>query len=127
MNCKIAFSLLIGVVLLSCKKNGTGGKAQIVGTVTYNNNPVNPCTVYIKYGATSSPGTDPSNYDSQQAVSTAGTYTFFSMYPGDYYLYAIGNYMEPNSAYIETTGSAQVHISANKSITAAANIAAVKQ
>ena len=107
--------LCLSLSFLSCKKNASGGKGQISGIVYYDGKPVTPCTVYIKYGATTSPGTDPIQYDSQVSVDATGTFTFASLYPGDYFLYAIGKYTVPGLGYETVTGSAQANIPHTKS------------
>jgi hypothetical protein len=111
---KILSLLLVCLFFLGCKKNATGGKASVTGFVIFNGARVTPCTVYIKYGATTSPGVDPTQYDSQQNVDGTGTFTFASLYPGDYYLFAIGHYTT-SLGYEVVTGGTHVNIPHTKS------------
>ena len=114
---KILSLLFLCVFFLGCKKNASGGKASISGVVYYNGSPVTSCIVYIKYGATTSPGTDPTQYDSQVNADGTGTFTIASLYPGDYYLYAIGHYTNPSGfgGYITVTGGSHANIPHTKS------------
>jgi hypothetical protein len=89
---KIYSILFLFIIFAGCRKNETGGKGQISGFVVYNGFRVPASVVYIKYGATQSPGTDPIDYDSQQTADSQGNFVFGSMFEGDYYLYTIGNY-----------------------------------
>ncbi|MEO8762572.1 MAG: hypothetical protein ABI388_13065 [Bacteroidia bacterium] len=88
----IASILFVSLFFLGCKKNASGGKAQISGQVIFKGNLVTSGTVYIKYGATTSPGNDPTQYDNQVYIDASGNFTIASLYPGDYYLFAIANY-----------------------------------
>ena len=112
---KILSLLILCVFFVSCKKNASGGKATISGVVAYNGNPVTPCTVYIKYGATTSPGINPTDYDSQVNVDATGAFTFASLYPGDYYLFAVGNYTVPGQGYEHVNGGTHANIPHTKS------------
>ena len=82
---------LIALVISSCKKEGTGGKATITGHVKHHEVHISDAIVYIKYGATELPGTNASDYDNQVVASSGdGHYEFSSLQKGDYYLYATG-------------------------------------
>lgn len=109
---------LLCVVFMGCRKNtaGSGGKASIAGYVEYQGNRVYRNTVvFIKYGSTSFPGTDVSQYDSQQNVDAQGNFNFATMFMGDYYLYARGSYIDPNTGFIlNLTGGIQVSITNKK-------------
>jgi hypothetical protein len=90
---RISFvSLLVILILSSCEKPGTGGKARLSIHVirSATSSPVGGATVYIKYGATEFPGADPINYDAQQVADNSGRTDFFELKRGDYYLYAVG-------------------------------------
>jgi hypothetical protein len=124
MNSKIVFITLIGILFLGCKKNGTGGKAQLSGVVTYKGTGISSGTIYIKYGATSSPGSNPSNYDGQTNISSSGSYAFLNLQQGDYFLYAIGNHPTMWGGYTQVSGSTSAHITTTKTTTVTANISA---
>jgi hypothetical protein len=89
---KICGVFFLFLIFIGCKKEGTGGKAQISGFVIYNGNRIPGAVVYIKYGATKSPGNNPTFYDSQQTADSQGNFVFGSLNPGNYYLYATGEY-----------------------------------
>ncbi len=112
---KVLTVLFVCLIFLSCKKNGMGGKAQVSGYVIYNGVKISNTVIYIKYGATSSAGTDPTQYDSQHTTDALGNFTFASLYPGDYFLYAIGEYNDPHYGFQKVTGSVQVNIPHTKS------------
>ncbi|HEX7413269.1 MAG TPA: hypothetical protein VF411_04420 [Bacteroidia bacterium] len=108
---------LLCLVFMGCRKNtaGSGGKASISGYVEYQGNRVYRNTVvFIKYGASSFPGTDVSQYDSQQNVDAQGNYNFATMFIGSYYLYARGNYIDANGFILNLTGGIQVNITDKK-------------
>ena len=119
-------SLLCLILLGGCRKNeeASGGKAQISGFVeftgTINGYPVSGArisrntVVYIKYGATSFPGTDLSQYDNQQNVDSKGNFDFGTMFIGSYYLYATGVYIENNGFQTNVAGGVQVNITNRK-------------
>ena len=111
---KVLILFLCVIPFLSCRKNTTGGKAQVAGFVEYIGNRIPGATVYIKYGATTSPGTNPSDYDSQQTTDSQGNYTFSTLFPGDYYLFATG-YYTTTFGYTRVTGGTHVSIPNRKS------------
>ncbi|HXD92311.1 MAG TPA: hypothetical protein VNX01_03820, partial [Bacteroidia bacterium] len=88
VNYRICFVFLLCVILFGCRKNesASGGKAAINGFVEFtgiingiyvSNVRISRGTVvYIKYDATSFPGTDISQYDSQQNVDAKGNFNF---------------------------------------------------
>lgn len=124
--CKICFVFLSCVILLGCRKNesASGGKASINGFVELtgivngvyvNSARINRNTVvYIKYDATSFPGTDPSQYDNQQTVDSKGNFNFQLMFKGSYYLYATGDYFDASGYYYQVAGGTQVNINTRK-------------
>jgi hypothetical protein len=123
---KIYFVSLLCLVFLGCRKNesASGGKAQIngyvelTGTVNgvylYNKRISAGTTVFIKYGATSFPGTDISQYDSQQNVGANGTFDFSLMFEGNYYLYVTGYYVDGYGYTYPVSGGIQVNINTRK-------------
>jgi len=78
------------VAVVSCHKEGTGGKSGVSGTVKHHTTPIAGCIVYIKYGATEFPGTDVSKYDDHTTSDAAAHYEFKDLQKGDYYLYGVG-------------------------------------
>lgn len=113
---KIYTLFFLLLIFIGCKKEGTGGKAQISGFVVYNNARVANAVVYIKYGATSSPGINPTDYDSQLTADAGGNFIFGSMTPGNYYLYAIGHATDPKYGFlINVAGGTAANIPHTKS------------
>lgn len=87
--------LLLSVALITvsaCKKEaGPDGNATITGHVKHHEDAIPNATVYIKYGATELPGTDPMDYDDEATASASDAhYSFNGLKRGDYYLFAIG-------------------------------------
>lgn len=91
MNKKIIFlsTLLLFVLLFSCKKNQLGGKSTISGKVAHHNKAIPDATVFIKFNATEFPGPDTTLYDDKVKADSEGNYTF-KCYKGKYYLYGVG-------------------------------------
>ena len=52
--------------------------------------PIPNATVYIKYGAKESAGTNLSNYDASVTAGADAKYEFKDLTKGDYYLFSIG-------------------------------------
>lgn len=82
--------LLIVIMLASCEKAGTGGKAQLNVHVMRKSTEtaVPEATVYIKYNANEFPGDSPGNYDASVTTDKAGYVEFNGLRRGNYYLYA---------------------------------------
>ena len=78
------------LLLISCKKEGTGGKASITGLVKHHALNVPGATVYIKYGATEFPGIDPSKYDANMTTGSDARFEFKNLKKGNYFLFSIG-------------------------------------
>ena len=112
---KIFSVFFLFLIFIGCKKEGTGGKAQISGFVVYNGNRVPGAVVYIKYGATTSPGNNPTTYDSQQTADSQGNFAFVSLVTGNYYLYAIGHYSYPNLGFVNVSGGSAANVPHTKS------------
>jgi len=72
-----------------CKKNQTGGKATVKGTVVHHNKPIPDAYVYIKFNTTEFPGSDYTKYDTYVQADASGNYTI-PLYKGSYYLFAKG-------------------------------------
>jgi hypothetical protein len=75
---------------ISCKKNGTGGKADISATVIHHDHNIPFSTIHIKYGAKDFPGTNLSNYDYHIQTDANGHADIKDLRYGDYYLYGTG-------------------------------------
>lgn len=82
--------LLFVLSLLSCTKEGPGGKAAIQGMVMHHSTPIPGAVVYIKYGVTESPGTDITYYDANVTADATAHFEFPDLKRGDYYLFGIG-------------------------------------
>lgn len=102
---KILTAILAFTIISSCKKEGTGGKATIMGYVKHHSAPIPNATVYIKFGATESPGTSPSNYDANITADANGKYEFKELNKGDYYILSIGYDSAISNTVIGGTGA----------------------
>jgi hypothetical protein len=87
---KIALAFVLIVAVISCRKEGPGGKSTVKGVIYYNGVAVPQAAVYIKYGATESPGDDISLYDTYTTTDGQGNYIFSSLVQGNYYIYSSG-------------------------------------
>ena len=76
--------------VLSCHKEGPGGKATIKGTVKHHSISIPNALVYIKYGATESPGSNVTYYDASANADANANYEFNDLRKGNYYLFAVG-------------------------------------
>lgn len=93
--------LLVLVLMASCKKNGTGGKATIEGSVEHHGLMIPNSMVYIKYKTTEFPGADVSVYDAKTQADATGHYKIENMRMGTYYLYGAGY---DSSIYLPVSG-----------------------
>lgn len=93
-NMKSALALLAisGLVLTtSCKKNGTGGKAEVHAMITNNGTPINKAMLYVKFNATSAPANPTTDYDLMAHGEETDNHVHVEdLRPGKYYLYAVG-------------------------------------
>lgn len=87
---KLILTSIVAITMLSCSKEGPGGKAAIHGTVKHHSAPIPGAVVYIKYGATESPGTDITYYDASVTADANAHYEFPDLKKGDYYLFGVG-------------------------------------
>lgn len=83
-------ALFLLAVNVSCKKNGTGGNADVNTKASHHNRPIPFTDIYIKYNATEFPGGDISAYDATQKSDKDAKSTFKGLLPGDYYFYGVG-------------------------------------
>jgi hypothetical protein len=119
----LAITLLFTSV--SCKKDGTGGKAKITGTVAHHSTQIPGSIVYIKYGASEFPGKDVSKYDAHvTAASPIASYEINNLLPGNYYVYAVGYDISHNDSVFGGVPVVIERRDKKKSITA--NIAVVE-
>ena len=81
--------LLLSFALSSCKKNQTGGKGSLKGTVLHNGKAISAAYVYIKFNSTDFPGDDYKSYDTYVQADANGNFSI-SFYKGSYYVYATG-------------------------------------
>ncbi|HXB41106.1 MAG TPA: hypothetical protein VNZ49_11230 [Bacteroidia bacterium] len=83
--------ILCALLFFSCKKNSTGGEASVSFTVMHHSWVIPKATVYIKYGATTKPGSlNPSDFDDHVQADSSGQAEFKNLRYGNYYLYATG-------------------------------------
>jgi hypothetical protein len=112
------FSVLVlatSLTIVSCHKEGEGGKASVSGTVMHHTTPISASVVYIKYGESEFPGPDVSQYDAQVTADANGRYEFSSLYKGDYFLYGVGY---DNNVGEIVSGGVAVEIKKNKDYSA---------
>lgn len=98
---------LVFVLLLSftnCKKNQTGGKASVSGTVKHHEKTIADAYVYIKFNTTEFPGDDYTKYDTYVQADANGKYRI-PLYKGSYYLYAKGYDLDIASPFIVKGGT----------------------
>jgi hypothetical protein len=106
--------LIALTTLYSCKKEGTGGKSTVSGTVKHHSNPIPNAIVYIKYGATEFPGNDVSVYDNHVTADANAYYEFKDLRKGDYYLYGVG--YDPN-IFEAVKGGIGIQLKRNNTVT----------
>jgi hypothetical protein len=111
----IAISVLILLfTATSCRKEGTGGKSSVSGSVKHHDRLIPNAVVYIKYGAKNFPGTDVALYDASTTADGNAHYEFKNLRKGDYYLYGVG--YDNQGGYI-VTGGIGVELKYNKETT----------
>jgi hypothetical protein len=86
---KLSFITFFFLVVTSCKKNQTGGKATLKGVVMHHDKPIPDANVYVKFNASEFPGNDYRLYDTYVKADANGNYSV-SFFKGTYYIYAIG-------------------------------------
>jgi hypothetical protein len=69
---------------------GPGGLAQITGVTAHHAQVIPGTRVFIKYDASTSPGTSPSAYDDSTQSGSNGRFSFVDLEKGVYYIYGIG-------------------------------------
>lgn len=91
-------AILNGIIALtaltltpSCKKNDTGGKAEVHVKVSNNGGPIYNSTLYVKFDAHHEPSAPTSDYDLKLQGSSSDNHIHVEdLRPGEYYLYAVG-------------------------------------
>ncbi len=87
------FLLLSSLIFLaiSCKKNGTGGKAELHLIVFHGSNPIiGTTTLYVKFDAKTQPADPTTDYDLKVHGEMDDNHVhIMNLLPGNYYLYAI--------------------------------------
>ncbi len=83
--------LLLFTVLLSCKKNNTGGVAVVKAHVGHHSQSVKGATVYVKFNTKEAPVSPENNYDLKIEGEAVEDHVHIQgLRYGDYYLYAVG-------------------------------------
>jgi hypothetical protein len=86
-----ALALATSLVFVGCGPDeGLGGSSSIRFTAKHHNKAIPLTTMYIKYGAKTSPGISASDFDNAIISDAQGQGTFENLQKGDYYLYGIG-------------------------------------
>lgn len=108
------FASLI-ILIGSCKKNQTGGKATLKGTVKHHDKPIPDAYVYIKFKSSEYPGKDYKLYDTYVQANSQGNFSI-SFYQGTYYLYAVGLDLDTPPPY-EVSGGLSVIVKKKDNLT----------
>lgn len=91
--------LCVALTFTTCYKAGTGGKASL-NIHVFNGNEIVPyATVYVKYNASTWPGTNAS-YHNEAVCDHSGFALFNKLKKGDYYFYAT-KYDTASGAFLE--------------------------
>jgi len=105
-------SVFILILVISCKKNQIGGKAEVSGYVKHHGKNIPYARIFIKYNAKDFPGNDTTIYDAKVSADANAFYTI-NFYKGDYYLYAVGyDYAIPPPYVVK--GGTSVHLRFNE-------------
>ena len=109
---KLFAKIIIVLILLfsigACKKNQTGGKGSLKGTVKHHDKPIADAYVYIKFNSSEFPGDNYKSYDTYVQADANGNYSI-SFYKGTYYVYAVGRDLDIPSPY-EVKGGMSVSL-----------------
>lgn len=82
--------IVSALLIISCKKNNTGGAAIVTITATHHGKKIPLTNVYIKYGAKEFPGMDVNSYSAVQVSNLEAKTSFENLRQGDYYFYGVG-------------------------------------
>lgn len=108
---RVLFSIIVFLVVVSCKKNQLGGSSTVSGTVKHHSKSIAAATIYIKFNAKEFPGKDVSVYDDKVVADKEGNYSF-NCYKGDYYLYGVG--IDDQFPPLPVFGGTPLHIRNNE-------------
>lgn len=87
----ILIAVLAFTVITGCKKNGTGGKANVHANIKHHTTPIKGATLYVKFDAKELPSDPTNNYDLKETGCNLCTDIHVEgLLPGNYYLYAVG-------------------------------------
>lgn len=79
------------IVFTSCKKNNSGGKAELHAKIYNNGREINHSDLYVKFGTTEQPSDPEKDYDIMvHGEETDNHVHVEDLRPGKYYLYAVG-------------------------------------
>ncbi len=101
---KLSFVVLLLLSFTQCKKNQTGGKASISGTVKHHEKIIAGAYVYVKFNTTEFPGDDYTLYDTYVQADVNGNFRI-PFYKGSYYVYAKGYDEDIASPFIVKGGT----------------------
>lgn len=93
---KIALVATLCFAVVSCKKEGLGGNATVVAFLKHHDHIIvnqadYPDTVFVKFDAKESPGTDVSNYDTFFGGEAGEDHVHVKgLQPGNYFLFGVG-------------------------------------
>jgi hypothetical protein len=91
MKTKISILILnIALAITACKKNDTGGQAEVAAFAKHHDKIIPFAKVYIKYGAKEFPGEELSKYDDSKLTDKEGHVHFENLRYGNYYFYGVG-------------------------------------
>lgn len=91
MKTKFIILTLACASLFACKKNGTGGDAEIAAFPRHHGKDIKGATLYIKFKSESQPSDPTNNYDLKIVGSPKENHIHVEgLLPGTYYLYATG-------------------------------------
>jgi hypothetical protein len=86
-----SLAVLASLSITSCGGDeGPGGESSIHFTAKHHSKEIPYTTAYIKFGARTSPGTDPADYDATVTSDAVGHGAFDGLMKGDYYIYGVG-------------------------------------
>jgi hypothetical protein len=104
----IVLSTLVLLLFVTCKKNQLNGKSSIKGSVIHHERKIPFASVFIKFNAKDSPGTDTTVYDAKVRADKDGYYNI-KCYKGDYFLYGFGYDYAADSPFV-VVGGVPVHL-----------------
>jgi hypothetical protein len=106
---KIKYSMIIAtLLLLSCKKNGTGGDVEVAAFPEHHGKPIYGATMYVKFGATDLPSDPTNKYDMKVEGEPNEEHVHINgLRYGKYYIYAVGY---DSSIHMPVTGGLAVKI-----------------